>query len=153
MKYITLALLTITLTSAHAFSEPSNKTRFVPLLKTKLGVYEVVSANSGLCVNGNLSLIDASDPEKGFKLGEQIVFDSLHNGTRTIKKPNFCFITSSLKYKSNGLENALRMSRCENEINEKIISQNIYFLANNTLQYTLSEPSVQCTFKKSPENK
>ena len=153
MKYLTLALLTVAFTSANAFSEPSNKTRFIPFLKSKLGAYEVVSTNSGLCVNSDLSLTDESDLSAGFKLGEQIVFGSLHNGTRTIKKPNFCFITSTLKYKSDGLENGLRMSRCENPANEKTISQSIKFLADNTLKYTLSEPNVECTFKKADESK
>jgi hypothetical protein len=151
MKYITLALLTITVISAHAVAKPSNKSRFIPLLETKLGAYEVVSANSALCVNSQLRLINPADPDAGFTLGEQIVFDSLHNGTQTIKKPNFCFVTSSLKYKSDGLENSIRTSRCENPINEKIISQTLYFGANNTLTYTLSEPQVECSFKKAGE--
>ncbi|MEM5511281.1 hypothetical protein WNY79_00135 [Pseudoalteromonas sp. AS84] len=132
---------------------PSNKSRFIPLLKTKLGNYKVVSANSSLCVDSQLSLINPVYPGAGFKLGSQIVFESLHNGTRTTKKPNFCFITSTLKYKSDGLENGLRMSRCENPANEKTISQSIKFLADNTLKYTLSEPSVECTFKKADESK
>ena len=153
MKYITFALLAITFTSAYAFSEPSNKTRFIPLLKSKLGAYDVVSTNSGLCVNSNLSLTEENNPNSGFKLGEQIIFGPLHNGTQTVKKPGFCFITSSLKYKSDGLENGLRMSRCENPANEKTISQSIKFLADNTLKYTLSEPSVECIFKKSDESK
>ncbi|GAA60676.1 hypothetical protein P20652_2542 [Pseudoalteromonas sp. BSi20652] len=153
MKYITSALLTVAFISTQAFSEPSNKTRFIPLLKSQLGHYEVTSTNSGLCVNSNLSLTDSSDASAGFKLGEQIVFGPLHNGTQTIKKPNFCFITSTLKYKSDGLENGLRMSRCENLANEKTISQKIEFFANNTLKYTLSDPSVECMFKKVDESK
>ncbi|MBE0361819.1 MULTISPECIES: hypothetical protein [Pseudoalteromonas] len=153
MKYITLALLTVAFTSANAFSEPSNKTRFIPLLKSKLGAYEVLSTNSALCVDSELSLLEKNNPSAGFKLGEQIIFGSLHNGTQTVKKPNFCFITSSLKYKSDGLDNGLRMSRCEDTVNEKTIRQSIQFLANNTLKYTLSEPSVECTFKKQSNSK
>ncbi|WP_024609915.1 hypothetical protein [Pseudoalteromonas sp. TB64] len=153
MKYITFALLAITFTSAYAFSEPSNKTRFIPLLKTKLGAYEVVSANSALCVNSRLSLQDEKNASAGFKLGNEIIFGPLHNGTQTTKKPNFCFITSSLKYKSDGLENSLRMSRCENLANEKIINQSIKFLPNNVITYTLSEPSVECTFKQTDISK
>jgi hypothetical protein len=149
MKYMILALLTtILLVSADTVAKPSNKSRFIPLLKTKLGAYEVVSANSALCVNSQLSFINSAVPDEGFSLGPQIVFDSLHNGTQTIKKPNFCFITSSLKYKSDGIENGLRMSRCENPAHEKTIRQAIYFLANDMLSYTLSEPNVECTFKK-----
>jgi len=91
---------------------PSNKSRFIPLLKTKLGNYKVVSANSSLCVDSQLSLINPVYPDAGFKLGSQIVFESLHNGTRTTKKPDFCFVTSSFKYKSDGVDNSLRMSRC-----------------------------------------
>ena len=151
MKYLTLALLAIAFTSAHAVATPSNKSRFIPLLKTKLGAYEVVSANSALCVNSQLSLVNPDNEDAGFTLGGQIIFDSLHNGTQTVKKPDFCFVTSSLKYKSDGIENGLRMSRCENPANEKIISQSIYFLANDTLKYTLSQASVACTFKKVPD--
>ena len=46
MKTLILALASITFISASAFAAPSNKSRFIPLLKTKLGNYKVVSANS-----------------------------------------------------------------------------------------------------------
>ncbi|XQF93989.1 hypothetical protein ACOBV9_21570 (plasmid) [Pseudoalteromonas espejiana] len=98
---------------------PSNKSRFIPLLKTMLGNYKVVSANSSLCVNSQLSLINPVYPDAGFKLGSQIVFESLHNGTRTTKKPDFCFVTSSFKYKSDGVDNSLRMSRCVDPLTKK----------------------------------
>ena len=148
MKHIKLTLFMFVFVSVHVAAEPSNKARFIPLLKSKLGTYKVVSANSGLCVNSDLSLINASNPSEGFKLGEQIVFGSLHNGTQTIQKPNFCFITSSLKYKNDGLDNGLRMSRCDDPINEKTIRQSIRFLPNDMLIYTLSSASVECKFKK-----
>lgn len=148
MKFLTLVFFTLSLISSYAFATPSNKTRFIPLLKTKLGNYEVTSSNSALCTNSRLEFNDPNDPEKGFRLGEQILFNSLHNGTRTIKKPNFCFITSSLKYKTVGLENSLRMSRCDNPIHERTIEQTITFLTDTTLQYTLDDPSVECEFIK-----
>ena len=146
MKFFTLVLLT--LFSCYAMAGLSNKARFIPLLKTKLGNYEVTSSNSGLCTNSRLQFNDANDPEQGFSLGEQILFNSLHNGTRTIQKPNYCFITSSLKYKTNGLENSLRMSRCDNPIHERSFKQSITFLTDNTLKYTLDNPSVECEFIK-----
>ena len=148
MKFFTLVLLTISLFSCYAAAGPSNKARFIPLLKTKLGNYEVTSSNSGLCTNSRLQFNNPEDPEQGFSLGEEILFNSLHNGTRTIKKPNYCFITSSLKYKTDGLENSLRMSRCDNPIHEGAIKQSITFLTDNTLKYTLDNPSVECEFIK-----
>lgn len=149
MKYLTLAILVLSFTSVQVVAAGlSNKARFIPLLQSKLGAYEVVASNSSLCVNANLTFINPNNADNGFMLGEQIVFNSLHNGTRTIKKPNFCFITSSLKYKKNGIENSLRMSRCDNPINEKSLSQTLVFLDNNTLKYTLTDPEVECEYKK-----
>ncbi|WP_249330740.1 hypothetical protein [Pseudoalteromonas sp. S3178] len=127
---------------------PSNKSRFIPLLKTKLGNYKVVSASSSLCVDSQLSLINPVYPDAGFKLGSQIVFESLHNGTRTTKKPDFCFVTSSFKYKSDGVDNSLRMSRCVDPVNEKTIRQSIEFASPTTVKYTLNDPQVHCTFEK-----
>ena len=127
---------------------PSNKSRFIPLLKTKLGDYKVVSASSSLCVDSQLSLINPVYPDAGFKLGSQIVFESLHNGTRTTKKPDFCFVTSSFKYKSDGVDNSLRMSRCVDPVNEKTIRQSIEFVSPTTVKYPLNDPQVQCTFEK-----
>jgi len=49
---------------------PSNKSRFIPLLKTMLGDYQVVTANSPLCVDSQLSLINPVYPDAGFKLGK-----------------------------------------------------------------------------------
>jgi len=148
MKTLILALVSITFISASAFAAPSNKNRFIPLLKTKLGNYKVVSANSSLCVDSQLSFINPMYPDAGFKLGSQIVFESLHNGTRTTKKPDFCFVTSSFKYKSDGVDHSLRMSRCVDPINEKSIRQSIEFVSNTTFKYSLNDPQVQCTFEK-----
>ncbi|MEG3758724.1 hypothetical protein V5096_12215 [Pseudoalteromonas carrageenovora] len=148
MKTLLLALVSLTFISASAFATPSNKSRFIPLLKTKLGDYKVVSASSSLCVDSQLSLINPVYPDAGFKLGSQIVFESLHNGTRTTKKPNFCFVTSSFKYKSDGVDNSLRMSRCVDPVNEKTIRQSIEFVSPTTVKYTLNDPQVQCTFEK-----
>ncbi|WP_213609897.1 hypothetical protein [Pseudoalteromonas sp.] len=148
MKLFTLVLLTISLFSYHAVAGMSNKARFIPLLKTKLGNYEVTSSNSGLCINSRLQFNNANDPEQGFSLGKEILFNSLHNGTRTIEQPNYCFITSTLRYKTDGLENSLRMSRCDNPIHEKSIKQSITFLTDNRLKYTLDNPSVECEFIK-----
>jgi len=148
MKTLILALVSITFISASAFAAPSNKNRFIPLLKTKLGNYKVVSANSSLCVDSQLSFINPMYPDAGFKLGSQIVFESLHNGTCTTKKPDFCFVTSSFKYKSDGVDHSLRMSRCVDPINEKSIRQSIEFVSNTTFKYSLNDPQVQCTFEK-----
>jgi len=152
MKYITLGLLTLTFISLNVVSEPSNKTRFIPLLKSKLGTYNVVSSNSQLCVNSKLTLIKDNNPSAGFQLGKKIIFGSLHNGTQTIKQPGFCFITSTIKYKSDALEYDLRLSRCENISNEGTLRQSIQFLANNTLKYTLSDSDVTCIFEKVNES-
>ncbi len=134
--------------SATAVAAPSNKSRFIPLLKTMLGDYHVVTANSPLCVNSQLSLINPVYPDAGFKLGDNIAFESLHNGTRTTKKPNFCFVTSSFRYKSDGVDNSLKMSRCIDPANEKTIRQSIEFTSASTLTYTLNNPAVKCTFKR-----
>ncbi len=127
---------------------PSNKSRFIPLLKTMLGDYQVVTANSPLCVDSQLSLINPVYPDAGFKLGEHIAFESLHNGTRTTKKSNFCFVTSSYKYKSDGVDNSLKMSRCIDPNNEKTIRQSIKFTSVTTLKYTQNTPAVECTFAR-----
>ena len=113
-----------------------------------LGDYQVVTANSPLCVDSQLSLINPVYPDAGFKLGEHIAFESLHNGTRTTKKPNFCFVTSSYKYKSDGADNSLKMSRCIDPNNEKTIRQSIKFTSVTTLKYTQNTPAVECTFAR-----
>ena len=151
MKYLSLALLLVLFISFPSLAEPSNKARFIPLLKSKLGAYQVISANSSLCVDSQLHFTNKNNPSEGFRLGKQIVFGTLHNGTQTKKKPNFCFITSSLRYKSDGLDNGLRMTRCDKSINERTIRQTIRFLPNGILKYTLSDPSVECTFKKATQ--
>jgi hypothetical protein len=151
MKGLLIAFITFTIiASEFALAAPSNKNRFIPLLTSKLGSYTVVEKNASLCVDAKLSLINPNIPDAGFTLGTQIVFENLHNGTQTLKKPGFCFITSSLKYKSDGLDNKIRMSRCINPANEKTFQQRIHFINDTTLTYSLSEPSVECTFKKKP---
>ena len=88
MKFFTLVLLTISLFSCYAVAGPSNKTRFIPLLQTKLGNYEVTSSNSGLCTNSRLQFNNPEDPEQGFSLGKEILFNSLHNGCLLYTSPS-----------------------------------------------------------------
>ncbi|MEL0635041.1 hypothetical protein V6237_20015, partial [Pseudoalteromonas carrageenovora] len=68
----------------------------------------MAAASSSLCVDSQMSLINPVYPDACFKLGSQIVFDSLHNVKRTTKKTDFCFVTSSFKYKRDGVDNSLR---------------------------------------------
>ena len=137
---------------AHAESVlPSNKTNFSSLFNSKAGYYELETGDIRFCVSGTLQWLDNSQTDLGFRLGDLITFNSLHNGTQTNKVSNFCLITTKFKYTSEGIKMTLRHDRCDNQSDELDLTQTIRFLPNGILKYTLSDPSVECTFKKATQ--
>ena len=126
---------------------PSNKTKFESLLNSNIGSYELVSGDPAFCDSGKLAWLDDTQPDLGFRLGNIITFNALHNGTQTNKVSNFCLVTTKFKYTNEGLTMTLRHNRCENESDILDTSQTLRFLTEHKIQYTIENSEVFCTFE------
>ncbi|MGX1111005.1 hypothetical protein ACSSVW_000384 [Pseudoalteromonas sp. MBR-15] len=134
------------LASALLDVKPSNKTQFLSLIKAKQGDYALVSGSDEVCKSAPFSLV--KQPTQGFTLGSLIDFSDLHNGTQTKKIPDFCIVTSKLKYFVNGIVRTNRYSRCNDENDEGTTVEDLRFEDNDKITYTLSQPAVSCVFEK-----
>lgn len=126
--------------------KPSNKTQFLSLIKDKQGDYKVKEGSDTVCQNTSFTLI--REPTQGFSLGTLIDFSDLHNGTQVKKIPNFCVISSKLKYFVNGIVRTKRYFRCDNEADNGSTTEDLRFKDNGNITYALNKPEVSCVFEK-----
>ncbi|MCF7499693.1 hypothetical protein [Pseudoalteromonas sp. L1] len=126
--------------------KPSNKTQFLSLIKTKQGDYQAKEGSNELCKGAPFKLV--KQPTQGFNLGTLIDFSDLHNGTRTRKIPNFCIVSSKLKYFVNGIVRTKRYFRCDDESDATTIVEDLRFKDSNTITYTLNQPEISCVYEK-----
>ncbi|MBD57625.1 hypothetical protein [uncultured Pseudoalteromonas sp.] len=134
------------LASALLDVKPSNKTQFLSLIKDKQGEYAAKEGSDAVCQNASFSLIKT--PTQGFSLGTLIDFSDLHNGTQVKKIPNFCVVSSKLKYFVDGIVRTKRYFRCDNEDDNGSTTEDLRFKDNGNITYTLSKPNVSCVFEK-----
>ena len=126
---------------------PSNKSQFINLFNTKVGSYQLVSGEAKMCAGGQLAWLDANEPDLGFKLGDEIIFNNLHHGTQTNKVANFCLVTTKYKYTTQSITMSLRHTRCENETDNLDTSQTLRFISPTTLAYSVESSNVRCQFE------
>ena len=126
---------------------PSNKSQFINLFNTKVGRYQLVSGDAKMCASGALALLDENEPDLGFKLGDEIIFNNLHHGTQTNKVANFCLVTTKYKYTTQSITMSLRHTRCENEVDNLDTSQTLRFISPTTLTYSVENSDVLCQFE------
>ena len=143
---VAFLLSTSSIASALLDVKPSNKTQFLALIKDKQGDYKTKEGSDVVCQNASFSLI--KDPTQGFSLGTLIDFSDLHNGTQVKKIPNFCVVSSKLKYFVNGIVRTKRYFRCDNEDDNGSTTEDLRFKDNADITYTLSKPDVSCVFEK-----
>ncbi|MBQ4833353.1 hypothetical protein J8L70_08900 [Pseudoalteromonas sp. MMG010] len=146
MKFLSACLILFLCSSFYVNAQLSSKRQFVQLLANKVGHYSVQQSNSSLCTDAILRFIDKANPEQGVMLSKQIMVGPFHNGTQTTKKEGYCFITSSYKYKTDGVIHSIKTSRCANPSNEQTLTQSFKFKDNN-LHYSLKEKNISCDFK------
>lgn len=149
MRYLSMLLVTLLFTSTFVAAKsplPSNKSQFIQLLSSKVGSYELQSDNSDTCASGQLTWLDKSNPNLGFKLGEEIVFSGLHNGTQTNKVSNFCLVTTKFKFTTESITMSLRQTRCDNQSDNLDTSKTIRFLSASTLEYSVENTNIHCEF-------
>ncbi len=135
-----------TLASALLDVKPSNKTQFLALIKDKHGDYKVKEGSDIVCQNASFKLINSQT--QGFSLGSLIDFSDLHNGTQVKKIPEFCIVSSKLKYFVNGIVRTKRYFRCDNKDDEGSTIEDLRFKSDGTISYTLNKPTVSCVFIK-----
>lgn len=126
--------------------KPSNKTQFLSLIKDKQGDYQTTEASDAVCKSASFLLI--REPTQGFKIGDEIDFSDLHNGTQVKKIPEFCIVSSKLKYFVNGIVRTKRYFRCDNEEDNTTTIEDLRFKDNGQITYTLSKPQISCIFEK-----
>lgn len=150
MRYYFCLVFFLFSTSSYASAlldvKPSNKTQFLALIKDKQGNYKVKEGSDAVCQNASFSLI--KEPMQGFRLGTLIDFSDLHNGTQVKKIPNYCVVSSKLKYFVNGIVRTKRYFRCDNEGDNGSTTEDLRFKDNGNITYTLSKPDVSCVFEK-----
>lgn len=126
---------------------PSNKSQFISLLNSKVGNYQLVAGAAEQCAPGSLAWLDDSNPDLGFKLGNSIIFNALHNGTQTNKVANFCLVTTKYKYTTQSIILSLRHTRCENDSDNLDTSQTLRFIADSRLHYSVEDSDTVCQFE------
>ena len=151
MRYSEVLLYTICLSMSAlgcAKTElPSNKSQFISLLNSKVGNYQVVAGTADNCTSGSLTWLDKNNPDLGFKLGNSIMFNALHNGTQTNKVANFCLVTTKYKYTTQSITMSLRHTRCENDSDNLNTSQTLRFIADSRLHYSVENSDNVCQFE------
>lgn len=153
MRYFLLALVSLLVTSTFVDAKsilPSNKSQFIHLLSAKVGSYMLLSGAADRCTAGQLTWLDKKDPNLGFKLGDAIVFNGLHNGTQTNKVANFCIVTTKFKFTTQSITMSKRHTRCDNESDNLDTSKTLRFLSANTLEYRVENTDIQCQFQLQP---
>ena len=143
---VAFLLSTSSIASALLDVKPSNKTQFLALIKDKQGDYKTKEGSDAVCQNASFSLI--KDPTQGFSLGTLIDFSDLHNGTQVKKIPNFCVVSSKLKYFVDGIVRTKLYFRCDNEDDNGSTTEDLRFKDNGNITYTLSKPEVSCVLEK-----
>ena len=126
---------------------PSNKSQFISLFNNKVGDYRLVAGTAEHCAPGQLAWLDQSNPDLGFKLGNGIIFNALHNGTQTNKVANFCLVTTKYKYTTQSITLSLRHTRCENDSDNLDTSQTLRFIADSRLHYSVENSDIDCQFE------
>ena len=151
MRYSEVLLFVVCLcmsTVGNAKTElPSNKTQFISLFSSKVGNYQLVDGIAKYCPPGRLSWLDENNPDLGFKLGNGIIFNALHNGTQTNKVANFCLVTTKYKYTTQSITLSLRHTRCENDSDNLDTSQTLRFIADSRLHYSVKNSDTDCQFE------
>jgi len=153
MRYFLPLVFTLLLISDPAFARGpllSNKSQFVSLLNSKINHYKLTSGNSDVCASGKLAWLDNTNPDLGFKLGEDIVFSGLHNGTQTNKVANFCLVTSKFRFTTQSITMSLRHTRCDNQQDTLDTSKTLRFLSATTVEYKVENTDIHCQFSKQP---